>query len=324
MNASDTYIIETHELAKSYKGVNALRPLNLRVRQHSICGFLGPNGAGKSTTIKLLLGLSKPTAGSATVFGHDIVKASTDIRRRVGYLAQDPRYYDHMTARETLRFTARFFYSGPGKPIEDRINETLELVGLSDKADRSIKGFSGGERQRLGIAQAQINYPDLLILDEPAASLDPMGRRDVLEVMERLRKHTTIFYSTHILEDVQRVSDTVAILNQGRLIAQAPIEELMSGNDGIVYSLSVRGDGKSAHQNILDHPWVESVIMESTDADTTLNVKVTDQHQAEAELLRLVLADGATVVTQYGRRKYNLEEIFLEMVEGDKSNDNHG
>lgn len=323
MNASDTYIIETHELAKSYKGVNALQPLNLRVRQHSICGFLGPNGAGKSTTIKLLLGLSKPTAGTATVFGHDIVSASTNIRRRVGYLAQDPRYYDHMTARETLRFTARFFYSGPEKPIEDRINQTLELVGLSDKADRSIKGFSGGERQRLGIAQAQINYPDLLILDEPAASLDPMGRRDVLEVMERLRKHTTIFYSTHILEDVQRVSDTVAILNHGRLIAQAPIEQLMSGNDGIVYSLSVKGDGKSAHQNILGHPWVASVTVESTDADTTLNVKVTDERQAEAELLRLVLADANTVVTEFGRRKHNLEEIFLEIVEGDKSNDNH-
>src|SRR4026208_1028925 len=119
MNASDTYIIETHELAKSYKGVNALQPLNLRVRQHSICGFLGPNGAGKSTTIKLLLGLSKPTAGPATVFGHDLVSGSTNIRRRVGYLAQDPRYCDHMTARETLRFTARFFYSGPEKPIED-------------------------------------------------------------------------------------------------------------------------------------------------------------------------------------------------------------
>src|SRR6185295_16064064 len=102
---------------------------------------------------------------------------------------------------------------------EERIVETLELVGLSGKEDRPIKGFSGGERQRLGIAQAQINHPDLLILDEPAASLDPMGRRDVLEVMERLRQHTTIFYSTHILADVQRVSDTVAILNRGKLIA---------------------------------------------------------------------------------------------------------
>ena len=183
MSTLETYVIDTRGLTKSYKGVNALQDLDLCVRQHSICGFLGPNGAGKSTTIKLLLGLSRPTAGTATVFGHAIVKASTSIHRRVGYLAQDPRYYDHMTARETLRFTARFFYEGPAGLIEERINETLELVGLSEKADRLIKGFSGSERQRLGIAQTQINYPDLLILDEPAASLDPMGRRDVLEVM---------------------------------------------------------------------------------------------------------------------------------------------
>jgi ABC-2 type transport system ATP-binding protein len=149
----------------------------------------------------------------------DSARESVSIRQRVGYLAQDPRYYDHMTARETLRFTARFFYSGSGRMVEERIQETLDLVGLADKADLPIKGFSGGERQKLGIAQAQVNYPDLIILDEPAASLDPMGRRDVLEVMERLRKHTTIFYSTHILDDVQRVSNTVVIMNHGRLVA---------------------------------------------------------------------------------------------------------
>jgi len=322
MDSTEEYVIKTHGLSKTYKGVKALQPLDLQVRQHSICGFLGPNGAGKSTTIKLLLGLSRPTGGTATIFGEDIVANSTDIRRRVGYLAQDPRYYDHMTARETLRFTARFFYSGPAKLIEERIAQTLDLVGLSDKADRSIKGFSGGERQRLGIAQAQINYPDLLILDEPAASLDPIGRRDVLEVMERLRKHTTIFYSTHILEDVQRVSDTVAILNHGRLIAQAPIEELMSGNDGITYSLTLRGDGTTTQKKIAEQPWVSAANMVSSNGATTVQVKVTDERAAEAELLRLVLTDSQTVVTEFGRKRHNLEEIFLEIVSGDKSNDN--
>src|SRR5512137_2726074 len=210
-------IIETHGLTKTYKKFHALQSLDLRVKQNSICGFLGPNGAGKTTTIKLLLGLARPTCGSGQVFGLDIEKENDEIRRRVGYLAQDPRFYEYMTARETLRFTARFFYEGPKAEIEKRVAETLELVGLVDKADRSVKGFSGGERQRLGIAQAQVNYPDLLILDEPAASLDPIGRRDVLAVLCRLRKHCTVFYSTHILDDVQRVSDTVVILNKGEL-----------------------------------------------------------------------------------------------------------
>ena len=139
--------ISTDALTKSYDGVAVLKALNINIRQHSICGFLGPNGAGKTTTIKLLLGLAKPTAGGGTIFGQDIVTESTEIRRRVGYLSQDPRYYDHMTARETLRFTARFFYRGSRAAIEDRVDEVLELVGLANKADRSIKGFSGGERQ---------------------------------------------------------------------------------------------------------------------------------------------------------------------------------
>jgi ABC-2 type transport system ATP-binding protein len=177
MNTSEL-VIDTKSLSKTYNGVAALDSLNLQVPKNSIFGFLGPNGAGKTTAIKLLLGLTHPTSGGGAIFGQDIVQDSVEIRKRIGYLAQDPRFYEHMTARETLRFKARFYYRGPASEIETRIAETLELVGLEDKADRPIKGFSGGERQRLGIAQAQINYPDLLILDEPAAALDPMGRRD--------------------------------------------------------------------------------------------------------------------------------------------------
>src|SRR5512136_2496967 len=137
----------------------------------------------------------------------------------------------------------------------------LDLDGLSDKTDWPIKGFSGGERQRLGIAQAQVNYPDLLILDEPAASLDPMGRHDVLAVMEKLRKYTTIFYSTHILEDVQRVSDTVAILNRGTLIAEAPIDELLAGDGGsAIYDITLKSEAEAAiadaRSRVIGQPWV--------------------------------------------------------------------
>jgi ABC-2 type transport system ATP-binding protein len=322
MQTENNLVIQTNGLTKIYKGSNALQNLDLQVPHNSICGFLGPNGAGKSTTIKLLLGLTRPTSGNAKVFGMDSVRDSVTIRQRVGYLAQDPRYYDHMTARETLRFTAKFFYSGPSRLIEERVKETLELVGIADKADRPIKGFSGGERQRLGIAQAQINYPDLIILDEPAASLDPMGRRDVLEVMERLRKHTTIFYSTHILDDVQRVSDTVVIMNHGQLVAHAPIEELMAGKDGIVYSLIVKGDGQSAKARLSQQAWVTSVTTTSSNGSTALQVNVADSGAAEAQLLRLILADSGATVTEFGRKRYNLEEVFLGIVEGDNSNDN--
>jgi ABC-2 type transport system ATP-binding protein len=320
MNASTTMVIRTQGLSKIYQGVTALQPLDLHVARHSIFGFLGPNGAGKSTTIKLLLGLARPSSGSATIFGKDSVRDSVAIRQKVGYLAQEPRYYDHLTARETLRFVARFFYKGPSRAIEERIAETLDLVGLQDKADRPIKGFSGGERQRLGIAQAQINQPDLLILDEPAASLDPMGRRDVLTVMERLRKHTTIFYSTHILEDVQRVSDSVAILNRGQLVAQAPIEELLNGSGGITYSLVIRGDADAARSRIIRQPWVASVddaaADQSANGAVTLRVRVTDPAAAEAQLLRLVFDDPQTTVIEFGQIKHNLESIFLQIIEG--------
>jgi len=136
-------VIETRGLAKTYKGVQALKSLNLQVSQNSIFGFLGPNGAGKTTTIKLLLGLIRPTAGSATVFGLDSVRQSVEVRARVGYLPQEPHFYEHMTARQTLRFTARFFFKGPKKAIEERVDEMLELVDLTGKSNRSIKTFSG-------------------------------------------------------------------------------------------------------------------------------------------------------------------------------------
>jgi ABC-2 type transport system ATP-binding protein len=310
------WVIHTQGLTKSYKEVDALKSLDLRVAKNSILGFLGPNGAGKTTTIKLLLGLIRPTGGTASVFGLDIRRDSVAIRDRIGYLPQDPRFYEHMTAREILRFTARFSFKGPAPRIEERIAETLELVGLDAKADRPVKGFSSGERQRLGIGQAQLNYPDLLILDEPAASLDPLGRRDVLQVMERLREHTTVFYCTHILDDVQRVSDNVAILNHGALVAQGPTEQLLTGGEGVVYTVTMEGDVESAQRRLSSQDWVADVRSQARNGATTWTISVTDAGAAKAQLLRLLLADEHAVVTGFGRKEYNLEEIFVSLVEG--------
>jgi ABC-2 type transport system ATP-binding protein len=320
-------VISTRGLSKSYRRVQALKPLDLVVPKNSIFGFLGPNGAGKTTAIKLLLGLARPTSGTGTVFGKDIAAESVEIRSRVGYLAQEPRFYEFMTARETLRFTAHFFYSGPGKAIESRIAESLALVGLEEKADRKVKGFSGGERQRLGLAQAQINDPELLILDEPAASLDPMGRRDVLSIMEGFRERATIFYSTHILSDVQRVSDAVAILKDGELLAQAPTEELLAGRTAgtAVYELLLKASGKEvaetlvkARSRVRGLPWVSSLEEDTGAGEVRWLVSVTDEAAAEEELLRLVLSHRGVRVVSFGQRRRSLEEAFFGLVEGDE------
>jgi ABC-2 type transport system ATP-binding protein len=199
----------------------------------------------------------------------------------VGYLPQQPAFYKEMTARETLRFTASFFYGGPRDLLEARIEETLRLVGMEDKADRPVRGFSGGERQRLGIAQAQINYPDLLILDEPAAALDPLGRRDVLAIMERLRKVTTVFYSTHILDDVQQVSDTVAILNKGRLVTQGPIETLLNGQGQTVFTVTLKGDTARTQDLLQRQPWVAQIDQVYENGAAQWQVSVTDEAAAE-------------------------------------------
>ena len=309
-------VIQTNAISKSFGEIAALQPIDITVSQHAIFGFLGPNGAGKTTLMKLLLGLLRPTGGSATIFGKDIVTDSIEIRRRVGYLPQDPRFYEFMTARQTLAFTAKFFFRGPQEAIDQRVAEMLNMVGLEEKADRPIKGFSGGERQRLGIAQAQVNYPDLLILDEPAAALDPLGRRDVLAVMERLRQHTTIFYSTHILDDVQQVSDTVAILNNGALAAHGPIATLLNGGQGIVYEMNVQGDVARAKAIAEAQAWVTNVETIPQKAVTQMLVTVTDETAAQTQLLRLLMADEQLVVTDYGRKAFKLEEIFVNIVEG--------
>jgi len=316
MSKQDPILINTVELCKNYNGIQALKNLDLKVRRNSIYGFLGPNGAGKTTTIKLLLGLIKPTSGTGSIFNHDIIRESLDIRARVGYLPQDPRFYENMTAREILRFTARFFFSGPKNEIKKRINEMLELVVINDKADRPIKGFSGGERQRLGIAQAMINYPDLLILDEPTASLDPIGRHMILELMEKLREYSTIFYSTHILDDVQRVSDTVGILNRGVMVAKGNVDKLLAGSDKTIYLVTLKGNAETSYKKISEQPWITNIESQEKREQTKWQITVSDDNLAEENLLRLILAEGNVRVTDYRIKKYELEEIFLQVVEG--------
>jgi len=308
-------VVRTEALSKSYDGTAVVDSLDLRVPRHSVFGFLGPNGAGKTTTMKMLLGLIRPTSGTGSIFGLDIVEDSPQVRLRIGYLPQEPRFYPRMTARETLRFAASFFYSGPSNRVEARISEMLDLVGLVDKADRPVKTLSGGEMQRLGIAQAQIHEPDLVILDEPAAALDPLGRRDVLSILEQFKATSTVFYSTHILDDVQRVSDMVCILKDGRIVRQGPLDDVLAGGTESLFTVVVEGDVERARTSLLDEPWVQTVAVDGGSTSAELRVVVSDVEVAAARLQRVLLADENLVVREFTRPAASLEDVFVGLVE---------
>lgn len=316
-------VIRTEALSKRYGNVLALTRLDLEVPRHSIFGLLGPNGSGKSTLMKLLLGLVRPSSGRASVFGLDVAQSSVAIRSRVGFLAQEPRFYGHLSARETLRFVLRFFDAVPTTEHERRVAEALAVVGLERKADRPVRGFSGGERQRLGIAQAAVHAPDLIILDEPAAALDPMGRSDVLAILRQLRDRATVVYSTHILDDVQRVSDRVAILDAGRLVAHAPVADLLAARQGTSYRLVLAGASPELRRELQALPWVSSIASTPAAGEreegqlAAWTVVATDAAAAESGLLRHVLRDPAVSVKEFGRVAVALEDVFLELVGGD-------
>jgi len=317
VNGADGLAIETRGLGKSYGGLVALKSLDLQVRRNSIFGILGPKGAGKTTVIRLLLGLTAPTGGSGIVLGQDIVRHSLELRERVGYLSEEPFYHEHMTARETLHFALRSFHGAPAEVIGMRVEETLEVVGLMDKADYPVKELSPDERQRLSIGQAQVNHPELLILDEPAGDLLPPGRQEVLSVLESLRTSTTIVYATHMVEDVQQVSDTVAILSHGELVACTPFENLRASPSWAVFTVVIKGDPSEAHGRVVAQPWVSDISTTTENDQTTWLVRVTDETIAEAELLRLVLRDERVAVTGFGRKGYELESISVSMANGE-------
>jgi ABC-2 type transport system ATP-binding protein len=267
-------VIETRGLRKRYRRVDALRGLDLEVPEGSICGFLGPNGAGKTTTMRILMGLIRPSEGWASVLGDDIEGNGLATRSRIGYLPQDPSFFPRATVRNTLRFVVRRYASGSRSAIESSVDETLDLVGLGDRADRKVKALSGGERRRLGIGQAVIGDPDLLILDEPSVGLDPEGRSQVLDLLEGLKERMTIFYSSHILDDVERVADHVIVLDHGEIIEQGPMASFLGGG-AATYRVVLDGDDAAAIDSLGREPWVGATRMLEPRA---WEIDVTDRH----------------------------------------------
>jgi len=219
-------VIETRGLTKTYGKVQALQGADLTVEEGKIFGFLGPNGAGKTTMIKILTGLIPPTSGTCLVNGFKTMEQGADHRRNIGYLSQKPAYYPWMTGEELLNFVGELF-NIPTIERKRRTKELLEIAGLGKAGKRRISGYSGGMVQRLGIAQAIYNSPKIVFLDEPVSALDPVGRRDVLAFIGSLKKTSTVFMSTHILADVERVCDEVAIIKDGIVLLQEDTEALL-------------------------------------------------------------------------------------------------
>ncbi len=306
------FAIVCRGLVKHFGSVRAVDGLDMEVPTGSVYGFLGPNGAGKTTTIRMLVGLARPTAGSATVAGVEIGNGSLDLGHRIGYLDQDPRYYGWMRGQDLLEFTGRL-YGLSGSGLRQRVGEVLELVGLEKAARRKVGGYSGGMHQRLGIGQAILGRPSVIFLDEPASSLDPEGRRDVLEIIARLRGTATVVLSTHILNDVERVCDRVAIIDQGRLVAQAGLRDLLDEYARPVYRIEVDAgldDGPRRIAASLEGvPWVRYVEHDAL----SVTVNVSNPEIAGREILGRVAATGVPVAV-LERMRPSLEDVFMELV----------
>jgi ABC-2 type transport system ATP-binding protein len=305
--------IEIRRLSKVYGPKRALDHVDLRVEEGSIFGFLGPNGAGKTTTLRILTGLARPTKGTVRVLGHDVASAGNDVRAEIGFLPDVPGFYEWMNAEEFLRFAGKLF--GIERDVlEPRIEVLLDLAGLTGVTTR-IGGYSRGMKQRLGVAQALINAPSLLMLDEPTSALDPMGRKEVLDMLLSLRGRTTVFFSTHILSDVERICDTVAILDEGVVVAQSPIDELKARYGAEKVVVEVESGADELAEAMKKRPWAGAITRPD---DATIEVTVSDASLARTEIPILV-GQRRLALVRMEAGEMGLEEVFVQLVGGGQS-----
>jgi len=297
--------IQVEGLVKVFGAHRALDGLDLVVERGSVFGFLGPNGAGKTTTLRILLGLAKPTSGTAQVLGRPV---GADLAA-VGYLPDVPGFPAWMTARQVLELDARLVGL---RPATRRIDSLLDLAGLTDVTTR-VGAYSRGMRQRLGMAQALVNAPALLMLDEPTSALDPLGRRSVLDMIAGLRGRTTVFFSTHILSDVERVCDTVAIVDRGRVATHGPLDQIRSRYGGRARVRMETDAPEAVRTALLDEPWVEAVEREPP---ATLLITA-EPTQAATALPALVARLGAGL-HRLEPVEPSLEDVFVGLVGADR------
>ena len=315
MTTSSDLVVQTDRLSKVFrvgfwgKKVTAVDGLSLEVRRGEVFGFLGPNGAGKTTTLKILMGLIYSTSGSAKLFGRDL--GDPQSKARLGFLPESPYFYDYLTSREFLRFYGHLFGLW-GAALDKRIDELLELVGMTPAKDLQLRKFSKGMLQRVGIAQALINDPELVVLDEPMSGLDPIGRKEVRDLILRLKESgKTVMFSSHILHDAEVLCDRVAMILKGRLVACGSVNDLL--DQGASHQVELVVDRLT--QEGLGHlrPLTDKVVQQG---DRMLVVlKNQQQVSAALEIIRSAKASLVSLNPQKG----SLEELFIREVEGHRS-----
>lgn len=314
-HAAPAPAIDVTGLVKTYGGRRVLDEVNLNVAPGSVFGFLGRNGAGKTTTLRILLALARPDGGSARIVGRDVIRDGDQVRRQVGFLPDVPGFYPWMTGPQFLTFCGGLFgLKGPS--LQQRVDALLDLAGLSG-VTQQIGGYSRGMKQRLGIAQALINAPRVLLLDEPTSALDPIGRRDVLTMIASLRGRTTVLFSTHILSDVERVADTVAIIEGGQVLRQASIEDLKGGYGAsrrVLLQVDGGEDGRQALVNALaGRPWVSRLDLVDLAGHPALEIIGPDVQAVQQHIPR-VLAETGLGLVRCEPREVSLEDVFVDLV----------
>lgn len=304
--------VRTEGLRKVFGSFVALDDLELSVEEGTIFGFLGPNGAGKTTTIRILTGLAHATGGKAWVIGKEVTRDHNEVAQQIGYLPEEPAFYTWMTPGEFLDYVGRVF-GVPANMRSARTKELLALAGLEEAAKRRIGGFSRGMRQRLALAQALMNRPKVLLLDEPASALDPAGRKEVLDFIEQLHGQCTVFMSTHILSDVERVCDTVGIINRGKMVTSAPREELLAQYAIPAFEVEVERSGEQALVAWVDglkqKDWVKNTSIQGP----VVRIVVSDVELAKKELLASI-NQANMLLNRYEVVRPSLEDVFLHLV----------
>ncbi|HSB65817.1 MAG TPA: ABC transporter ATP-binding protein [Anaerolineales bacterium] len=306
------FAVRTEGLCKVFGNFTALDGLSLSVEEGTVFGFLGPNGAGKTTTIRILTGLAHASGGKAWVNGVEVGTNHNKIAGQIGFLPEEPAFYTWMTPREFLDYVGQVFRLSAQERLR-RTDELLTLAGLQEAAKRRIGGFSRGMRQRLALAQALMNRPSLLFMDEPASALDPEGRKEVLEFIEQLRGKCTVFMSTHILADVERVCDTVGIIDHGKLVTAAQRETLLAQYAIPAFEVEVEATDENGlkvwGESLNKVAWVKSISFDKQVGRVVVN----NLEIAKRELLPSLQQTGM-ILTRYEMVKPSLEEVFLHLV----------